>query len=164
MITVAKCFNNEELSEIIMEAEIQKLVAWEEDNGYKIDLTAQEVVDIFKNYFNLSTTLKTEVSVDRIKYELNQGNLIIIPAAGRDLNNPYFQTPEPIYHMLVIKGYDSDEFITNDVGTKRGDGFKYKYSQLLNAIHNWNHNLAEDGMTDEEMRMGERVMVVIGSD
>ena len=87
--------------------------------------------------------------------------MIIIPAAGRLLGNPYFQTPGPIYHMLVIRGYNATEFITNDPGTKRGDGFKYKYQTLINAIHDWDHQRAEGGMTDEEMAQGNKVMIVV---
>jgi len=77
------------------------------------------------------------------------------------LGNPYFRTPGPIYHMLVVKGYDEDEFITNDVGTKRGDGFRYKYDRLISAIHDWDHQSAEGGMTDEEIARGRRVLIVI---
>lgn len=161
MITVAKYFKDEELNEQIMETEIQELVKWETENDYLIDLTAQESVDIIRQYFNLSVRLETDVTVDQIKYELSLGNLIIVPAAGRQLGNPYFQTPGPIYHMLVIKGYDQDEFITNDVGTRRGDSFKYKYNQLISAIHDWDHDLAKGGMTDEEIEQGRKVMIVV---
>ncbi len=161
MIMAEKYFKKEKLDEIIMEAEIQKLVQWEEANGYQIDLTAQETVNILTEHLGLSAHLETETTPDRIKYEISQGNLIIIPAAGRELGNPNFQTPGPIYHMLVIKGYDGSNFITNDPGTRKGDGFKYKYNKLIAAIHDWNHDLAVDGMTDEEMNSGEQVMIVV---
>lgn len=161
MIVAAKYFLRQPLDEKIMEEEIQKLVKWEEENGYQVDLTAAEAVAVLEKYFGLRARVEKEVTVDRIKYELSLGNLIIAPAAGRQLGNPYFRAPGPIYHMLVIKGYDSDEFITNDVGTKRGDGFKYKYNQLISAIHDWDHDLAQDGMTDEEIGRGEKVMIAV---
>ena len=161
MIMAARYFAGEALSQTIMEEEIQKLVAWEGDNGYDVDLTAEEAVMVLKDYFGQTARVETEATVDRIKYELSLGNLIIVPAAGRELGNPYFRTPGPIYHMLVIKGYDRDEFITNDVGTRRGDGFKYKYDQLLSAVHDWRPDLAPDGMTEEEMSQGRKVLIVV---
>ncbi|KKR45570.1 MAG: hypothetical protein UT82_C0026G0013, partial [Parcubacteria group bacterium GW2011_GWB1_40_14] len=78
-------------------------------------------------------------TVDTIKRELAAGNPIIVPAAGRELGNPYFTSPGPLYHMLVIRGYTSDDkFITNDPGTRRGEEYTYKFDILMNAIHDWN--------------------------
>ena len=39
--------------------------------------------------------------------------------------------------MLVLTGYDERNFVTNDPGTRRGYGYKYTYSILYNAIHDW---------------------------
>ena len=163
IIMVNKYFVHESLNETIMETEIQKLIGWEGDNGYSVDLTAQEATDILNNHFGLKAQLSTEVTPDKIKYELAQENLIIVPAAGRLLGNPNFKVPGPIYHMLVIKGYSDSEFITNDPGTRKGNSFKYKYDQLINAVHDWNPQLAEGGMTDDEMAMGRKVMIVVGA-
>lgn len=161
MIMAAKYFLKEPLDDQIMETEIQELIAWEEKNGYRADLTAVETVEVLKDYFNQKARVTDEVTADRIKYELSQGNLVIVPVAGRELKNPYYTAPGPIYHMLVIKGYDSDEFIANDPGTKRGKGFKYDYDLFLGAIHDWNHDLAEGGMTDEEMILGRKAMIIV---
>ncbi len=161
MIIVSRYFSGQSLNHSIMEEEIQKLIAWEAAQDYRVDLTATEAVAVLADYFGLSARVEPEATIDRIKYELSLGNLIIVPAAGRELGNPYFQTPGPIYHMLVIKGYNQREFITNDVGTKRGDGFRYPYDRLIAAIHDWDHRLAEDGMTDEEIAQGARVLIVV---
>jgi len=163
IIMVVKYFNDEPLTAHTMEQGIISLATWERENGYQVDINASEAVDIIKNHFNLKADLITDVTVDNIIRELKNGNLIIIPAAGRQLNNPYFQTPGPIYHMLVIKGYDQDkrEFITNDVGTKRGEGFRYGYQALIDAIHDWDHVLALGGMTDDEMEQGRKVIISV---
>lgn len=161
MIIAAKYFSNQPLDEAIMEEEIIKLDKWEKDHSYKIDLSAEETAQVLRNYFKLSAQVSAEVSVDRIKYELSQGNLIIVPAAGRALQNPYFRSPGPIYHMLVIKGYNNSEFIVNEVGTKRGDSFKYKYQTLLNAIHDWEPTWSHYEITDEQMNAQPKRMVIV---
>lgn len=161
IIMAYKYFIHESLNETIMETEIQKLVSWEESKGYSVDLTAQEIADVLTNHFGLKSRLSFEITADRIKYELSQGNLVIVPVAGREVGNPNFKQPGPIYHVLVIKGYNSTDFITNDPGTRKGNSFTYKYSQLINAVHDWNPQLAEGGMTDAEMNLGRKVMIVV---
>ncbi|MFA6526477.1 MAG: C39 family peptidase [Candidatus Buchananbacteria bacterium] len=159
-IMVDKFLKKQPLSEQIMEDELQKLLKWESDRGYKVDLTAQETVDVLKNYFGVTAHLSTNVTVDQIKYELSQGRPIIIPAAGRALGNPNFTGTGPIYHMLVIKGYNATQFITNDPGTRNGNSYAYSYNVLLNAIHDWNPAYAGN-MSDAQMLKGEKVMIVV---
>lgn len=161
MIMVARYFKGQPLTETIMEEELQKILKWQEDRGYKVDATAGETIQILKDYFKLEARLSEEVTADRIKYELSQGNLIIVPAAGREFNNPNFKQPGPIYHMLVVKGYNDREFITNDPGTRKGNGYKYSYETLLGATHDWDHELAKDGMTDAEMAQGRKIMIIV---
>ncbi len=161
MIMVARYFKGQPLTETIMEEELQKILKWQEERGYKVDATAGETIQILKDYFKLEARLSEEVTADRIKYELSQGNLIIVPAAGRELKNPNFKQPGPIYHMLVVKGYNDREFITNDPGTRKGNGYKYSYETLLGATHDWDHELAKDGMTDAEMAQGRKIMIIV---
>jgi hypothetical protein len=63
----------------------------------------------------------------------------------------------------VIRGYDETEgeFITNDPGTRMGNGYRYKYEKLIAAVHDWNHELAAGGMTNEEMDQGRKVVIVV---
>ncbi|MAF25425.1 hypothetical protein CL634_07615 [bacterium] len=145
MIMVVRHFENQALDKAIMEEEIQKFVVWQAENGYDIDVTAGEVKEIMKTYFNYEVEVTGDVTVDRIKQELAAGKLIIVPAAGRELGNPYFTQPGPLYHMLVIRGYDRNQFITNDPGTRRGARYKYKYQTVINAVHDWNDGDVENG-------------------
>lgn len=137
-----------------MEDEIQKLVAWETANGYKIDVDTEELLTIAKELYGLNGRIVTDVSVESLKRELAAGNPVIIPAAGQTLGNPYFSGDGPPYHMLVVVGYDSKNFITNDVGTRRGEGYKYDYDTLINAIHDWN------GSTDTILSGPKRMLVI----
>ncbi len=165
MITAAKYFKSEAINAHIMEQGILDLVSWEKSQGYQVDLTAQEAVDILNSYFGLAAKLITIVDVSTIKDQLIQGNLVIVPLAGRILDNPYFQNPGPIYHMLVIRGFDDQtgEFITNEVGTRRGDGFRYAYVHLVNSIHDWDHELAQDGMAESEISRTPKAIISVGA-
>ena len=161
MIMAARYFQSFALDKNIMEEAILSLVAWEEENGYGIDLSAAQTVEILNNYFGVKARIISDVNIDRIKYELAKGNLVIIPAAGRDLHNPNYTAPGPLYHMLLIRGYNNREFITNDPGTRKGDGYRYDYATIINAIHDWNPDSDKDSMTEEQMRQGKKVIVIV---
>ncbi|HCC23516.1 TPA: hypothetical protein DF272_05075 [Candidatus Falkowbacteria bacterium] len=136
LIIASKYFKKESLNADIMDQELLKLVAWEKtDLGVYTDTDVAEVLVIAQKYFSLNAEMTEDVSVDRIKRELAAGNLIVAPFAGRELGNPNFTAPGPLYHMLVITGYDRNEFITNDVGTRKGEDYKYKYDVLISALH-----------------------------
>jgi len=160
MIMVDKYFAGQQLNETIMEAELQKIIKWENDHGYKVDLTAQETVDVLKAYFGLAAHLSRNVTADQIKYEISQGNPVIIPAAGRLLGNPNFTGAGPLYHMLVVKGYNSSQFITNDPGTRNGNNYAYSYNVLINAIHDWN-SVTAASQSEADMVKGEKVIIVV---
>jgi len=152
MIMAVKYLKNEKLDKQIMEDEIQAMIKWEEENGYEVDLHASEAVEIFKDYFGLNAWVEREVTVESIKKELAIGNLIVSPHIGWELDNPYYKEASS-YHYLVIKGWTRDEFITNDNGTRRGEGFKYSYDTILSSMHDFNEGDVENG---------ERVMIVVG--
>ena len=78
--------------------------------------------------------------------ELEAGHLVIIPTNGQALKNPNFTLPGPERHMLVVKGYDyeTEEFITNDPGTRNGADYRYKKDLLFEAIRNYKTGFHED--------------------
>ena len=137
------------------ENQIQTLVSWEANQGYGNSITANQLKDVASSYFSMKTGRIGVATIDNIKKEIAAGRPVIIPAAGRILPNPNFTAPGPIYHMLVIKGYDNDEFITNDPGTRQGEGFKYTYDSLINAIHDWNGE-----NTPESILQGKKLYLV----
>ncbi|MDP3986324.1 MAG: C39 family peptidase [Candidatus Veblenbacteria bacterium] len=127
------------------------LVGWETDHGYAVDLTAQEVVKVLAERYGIQAEA-VPYSAEVIREELQAKRPVIVPAAGRLLGNPYFTSPGPLYHMLVIKGYEGNEFITNDPGTKRGESYRYTESALAYAVHDWNEG---------EVESGAQVMIVV---
>lgn len=119
---------------------ILKLVAYEESQGLKPDLTAAEVEDVITGYFTQRRVEQvSNPTVDDMKRFLAAGYPIIIPASGKALKNPNFRNGGPNYHMLVVKGYLKDgRWITNDPGTRRGADYLYGQTLLMDAIHDWN--------------------------
>lgn len=138
LILVNRYLHGQAITSQEMEDEIQKLVAWETDHGYQWDVTTEELKNIARDVYGLSGTVLTDVTVDTIKRQIAVGRPVIVPLAGREVNNPYYSGEGPWYHMLVIVGYDNNAFITNDVGTKRGEGYRYDADRLASAIHDWN--------------------------
>lgn len=120
--------------------DILKIVEWQKRYfGFWKDTDASQTAEILKNYFGLKDVeVKYDITLDDIKREIAQGYPVIIPAAGRELGNPYYTPPGPYYHMLVVKGYTKTGIITNDPGTKRGEDFVYNNDVFYNAIHDWN--------------------------
>ncbi len=164
MLMVARFIENKGITSDQADQVITDLAKWESDNGYTIDITAEETVDVFKQYFGYNSKVSTDTSIARIKKELAQDNLIIIPAAGRMLGNPYFSGAGPVYHMLVITGYTDTTFITNDPGTRRGDGYEYDQNVIINAIHDWDASILDPQTgqpSDSKMRQTQKAMVII---
>jgi hypothetical protein len=102
------------------------------------DTTAEQTAKFTKTYYGYERVEVLEnPSVEELKSHLSDGRPIIVPAAGRILANPFFSGIGPIYHMLVLKGYNDDGFITNDPGTRRGADWVYDYEHLMSSIHDW---------------------------
>lgn len=98
---------------------------------------------MIESVYGLKAEVVRNFSEDTIKNALTQNKLVLAPVNGRLLGNPYFQTPGPIYHMFVIKGYDEKSFIVNEPGTKRGQDYRYTFETINNAIGDYNHDTKE---------------------
>ena len=115
--------------------------------GFPVDLTAEQVRTVILDAMpSLDVSLLNDPTVEQLQNALRDGSLIIVPAAGRSLGNPYFQTPGPLYHMLVLRGFTRDGYvITNDPGTRRGEAYVYRWDKLLDAMHDWNGGSVDQG-------------------
>jgi hypothetical protein len=123
-----------------VEDEITNLTKWQQENfGYYLDATSAETALMIEKVYDLKTKLIENFSADDLKKELAQNHLVLISEYGRALGNPYYKRPGPIHHMLVIKGYNSAGFVTNDPGTKRGLNYFYDFKTLYNAAADWDH-------------------------
>ena len=109
-------------------------------HGGHYDLTMEQSGQLLKDYYKFTDfEVRYDITINDIKNELAKGNIVIAPMAGRLLGNPYYTPPGPVYHYMLFKGYDdrTGEFITNDMGTRRGRNYRYKYNIAYEAIHDW---------------------------
>lgn len=127
------------LSPSMVETELRRITNLEDQLfGVNTDNTAVQMGEIAKKlYGHTRVEIVRDPTAQGIKAILAAGHPVIVPVAGRELHNPFFTAPGPVYHMLVIRGYTSSGFITNDPGTRRGEGYEYPFDVLLNAIHDW---------------------------
>lgn len=104
------------------------------------DLSALDISVLAQKYFpEMRISLVKNVTTDDMKKALSEGNILIIPANGRKLHNPNFTAPGPLYHTLLIRGFDpvTDEFITNDSGTRRGSAYRYPSDIVFSAMQDY---------------------------
>jgi hypothetical protein len=136
------------------EKDLQAVVSFElQHYGFFNDTSATETKRLIEDMFpELQADVVALKGADQIKQYVAQGTPVLIPADGKKLPNPNFTNGGPPYHMLVVRGYTADHFITNDPGTRLGENFLYTYDGLLNAIHDWNGG---------DVAHGRRVIVIV---
>lgn len=122
-------------------AELVAMARYQEKKiGQGIDTDAADTAEILlAGYFDITDyRLVYDFALDDLRRATADG-LIIVPTNGRALGNPNFTAPGPLEHMLVVTGYDAlkKEFITNDPGTRKGDGYRYPEQVLYDAIREY---------------------------
>jgi len=108
--------------------------------GSAVDRSAADTAGLLKDYYGYQNVeVRSEIGSQDIKTEISRGNLIIVPINGQILKNPFYTPPGPEHHMIVIIGYDvsSDEFITNDIGTRHGEKYRYGAARLGAALQDY---------------------------
>lgn len=142
------------------EEDLLAMVEWEIDYfGQYEHTTAEQTAEMARLYLNHpNVDVVVDPTENQIRRWLDQGYPVIAPFAGRYLGNPYFTGLGPVYHMLVIRGYDGSRFITNDVGTRHGKNFTYKGDVLMNALHDWHDSASVD---DEGILNGAKTVIVV---
>lgn len=133
---------------------ILELSDWElETYGEYRDTSAQDTFDwIVRDYFKYeNASIAFDIDTEDILDALYAGYVVTAPVDGQALQNPYFSAPGPPHHFIVITGYDpkTDQFITNDPGTKRGEGYRYTRAILDGALRDYPTGSYDDG-TDKE--------------
>ncbi|PIR74370.1 MAG: hypothetical protein COU35_02890 [Candidatus Magasanikbacteria bacterium CG10_big_fil_rev_8_21_14_0_10_47_10] len=107
--------------------------------GSSLDENAQKISDIINAYYPWEAYVVDSPSLDQIKREIDTGHPVIVPVYGRALYNPHFRASGPVYHTVVISGYDdtSQTFIAQEPGTRYGLDYHYSYDTIMNAMHDY---------------------------
>lgn len=156
LVMVKYYLDGKTLNKEISEKEIQDLIEFQIENygDYK-DTDSADTVKLAEDYYKIKNLrLLYDFKKEDLKKELDKGNPIIVPAAGRLLGNPNFTPPGPLYHNLVLTGYAGDSIITNDPGTRKGEGYQYDINVLYDAIHDFPGK-------KEDIEKGRKAMIVV---
>lgn len=139
--------------------EIKKLSDYSKTHyGFYLDQSAEDLAKLMTEYFKYDKIFfRDNISLADIKEEISKNNIVLVPANGQKLGNPFFTSPGPTEHMLLIKGYDpkTKEFITNDPGVGKGNGYRYKENVLFNAIRRYPSGYKE------KIESVQKVMIVV---
>lgn len=155
ILMVDAFYKKQKLTKKLSDEEIKKLVEWQKTRlGHFEDTNVEETARIMREYYGYKDVrVVYDITIDDIKREVAQGRPVILPAAGRLLGNKYFRQPGPLYHMLVVRGWTKKGLIiTNDPGTKRGEGYLYKPDVLMKAVHDLNEG---------DVYKGRKAMIVV---
>lgn len=102
------------------------------------DVTLADVKKwIFNDYYKYSNVKHVKnITKEDIIRALHDNSVVLLPMNGQLLGNPNFTAPGPERHMLLVRGYDprTDQFITNDPGTRKGESYRYSSATIMNAI------------------------------
>lgn len=129
-----------------MDADFHAMVSMEESFGFGVSISSAQFVEFAQAYNGSSVRVVENPTADDLRAFLAAGNPVIVPAYGRKLGNPFFTGEGPLYHMLVLRGYTSTTFITNDPGTRHGENYQYSVEILMNAIGDWDGDSPDGGI------------------
>ncbi|MBP9761126.1 MAG: C39 family peptidase, partial [Candidatus Magasanikbacteria bacterium] len=107
--------------------------------GKSLDENADQIVSMIQKFFSWEAAVVHNPTLEDMQAELDAGRPIILPTYGKGLGNPHFRLGGPVYHTIVISGYDNTtrEFITQEPGTMYGLDYRYSYDTLLTAMHDY---------------------------
>ena len=107
---------------------------WEVTNyGSEPDLTMTALGNFAKSYYGYTPTVEHNITADNIKRAISAGHPVVVPVMTHSLQNSMYG-PITVYHVLLIKGYDTTGVITNDAGVGNGPDHHYDWAILWQAI------------------------------
>lgn len=107
--------------------------------GMSFDEGTATIASLIDNFYPWEAKLQENPTLDQIKKQLDLQRPVIVPVYGKALLNPHFVNGGPIYHTIVLSGYDDEkqQFITEEPGTRFGDNYRYSYTTILSTIHDY---------------------------
>ncbi|MFA5788355.1 MAG: C39 family peptidase [Candidatus Gracilibacteria bacterium] len=142
VLLVANVYKGLNLDREAYNTELLRLIDWEIGYfGAYEHTTVAQTAEMIKIQYGLETVIHDNPTFEDFQEILADGHLIIAPFAGKYLGNPNYLNGGPIYHMMVVKGYDAEkmQIVTHDVGTRNGADYVYDWAVIENALHDWNN-------------------------
>lgn len=129
-----------------------------DEDLWKIKQIEDEILDLWYKHTSLQDTLKAslvfqwdDVKVDweiienptiqNIKKNIVMWNPIIAPLHWKSLHNDLFLDWGPGCHNVLIKWYNKDNFIVNEVWISKWDSFEYPQNLIMQNIFNYDEKL-----------------------
>lgn len=123
-----------------MEGLLQAVAAYERNTfGTDVSTTIIQMRQTMTDYYQIPAeklSVQNIVNEAELLTAVRQG-VVIAPFAGKLLHNPNFRNGGPRYHVAVITGYDGQQFIVHDVGTRNGANYRYGGDILMGALHDY---------------------------
>ncbi|MFA7245344.1 MAG: C39 family peptidase [Candidatus Magasanikbacteria bacterium] len=147
LIMLDAYYNNYDLNIKFVKEKIIEMVNWEQQQGWGGSIVSTKVKELAENFFDYKLKIVYEPTKEQLQQFLVDGKLLVALLDGKSLENPNFNNGGPVYHALIIKGYNEKGFITNDPGTKNGANFLYSFDNLLASMHDWNDGDVPNGQS-----------------
>lgn len=143
----------DQLPDAAIQQAINDLKTWENGHlGYNANTGAEATTKMAEGAFGLKVRQIQNYTAVDLRQALVAGNPVLLPINARKLGNPKYQDTGPLYHMIVVIGYEGDAFIVNDPGTETGNGNKYTFDVLINAASDWD-NVAKQMNPNRKMAL-----------
>jgi len=130
LLTVDYYYRNQKPKVQTIKNDLLKLITTEEDIG------VSQMAQLMPQY---KAKIIVNPTIEDIKKYILQKIPVIVPTNGKILykENKHFNNQGPIYHNIVVLGFDDKKkkFIVHDVGTKYGAYYKYSYKLLMDSIN-----------------------------
>lgn len=118
---------------------INNLKIWEKGNlNYNANTGADATTNMAQGAFALKVQQIRDFTELDLKKALAAGHPVLLPLNAKILKNTKYQNGGPLYHMIVIRGYNEKGFIVNDPGTNEGNNNVYPFAVLEAASSDWN--------------------------
>ena len=126
-------FPNDIITPQMANDEMLAMKAWEVKNyGSEPDLSIERLGQFMQQYYGYKYKVFKNVTKEDIEREISTGHPVMVPVMTHALQNPHYG-PKSVYHILVLKGYNSQNVIANDAGIN-GQNIQYFWGILFQAI------------------------------
>ena len=131
---IGATYPNDKIPDATGDVVLRDMKTWQLKNyGSEVDLSIEALGKFANDYYGLKPIVKTNITDIDIKEAISAGSPVLVPVMTHSLENSMYGAYS-VYHILLIKGYDSTGVITNDAGVGNGQNYHYDWNILWQAI------------------------------